>query len=160
MAFALQEYNRINLLTSEKTEIDKSISNLLAAVEKGLFSNATNLRLKQLEEQQAIINEQLILEKSKNKSALTKEDILGYIRLALKKEARKMINLLVDKVVLYDKKIEIYYKYQKTKSPDDKSQGFIFYQNIAFYQKTRVVKNDFIKKTNFEDKEIEVFHQF
>ena len=152
--------NRINLLTAEKTEIDKSISNLLAAVEKGLFSNATNLRLKQLEEQQAIINEQLILEKSKNKSALTKEDILGYIRLALKKEARKMINLLVDKVVLYDKKIEIYYKYQKTKSPDDKSQGFIFYQNIAFYQKTRVVKNDFIKKTNFEDKEIEVFHQF
>ena len=141
-------------------EIDKSISNLLAAVEKGLFSNATNLRLKQLEEQQAIINEQLILEKSKNKSALTKEDILGYIRLALKKEARKMINLLVDKVVLYDKKIEIYYKYQKTKSPDDKSQGFIFYQNIAFYQKTRVVKNDFIKKTNLEDKEIEVFHQF
>ena len=77
-----------------------------------------------------------------------------------KKEAKKMINLLVDKVVLYDKKIEIYYKYQKTKSPDDKSQGFIFYQNIAFYQKTRVVKNDFIKKTNFEDKEIEVFHQF
>jgi hypothetical protein len=70
------------------------------------------------------------------------------------------LNLLVDKVVLYDKKIEIYYKYQKTKSPDDKSQGFIFYQNIAFYQKTRVVRNDFIKKTNFEDKEIEVFHQF
>ena len=70
--------NRINLLTAEKTEIDKSISNLLAAVEKGLFSNATNLRLKQLEEQQAIINEQLILEKSKNKSALTKEDILDY----------------------------------------------------------------------------------
>ena len=61
---------------------------------------------------------------------------------------------------LYDRKIEIYYKYQKTKSPDDKSQGFIFYQNIAFYQKTRVVKNDFIKKTSFEDKEIEVFHQF
>ena len=85
---------------------------------------------------------------------------LGYIRLALKKDARKMINLLVDKTFLYDKKIEIYYKYQKTKSPDDKSQGFLFYKNISFYQKTRVVKNDFIKKTNFEDRQIEVFHHF
>ena len=62
--------------------------------------------------------------------------------------------------IIYENKIEIFYKYQKTKSPDETSQGFIFYQNIAFYQKTRVVKNDFIKKTNFEDKEIEVFHQF
>ena len=51
--------NRINLLTAEKTEIDKSISNLLAAVEKGLFSNATNLRLKQLETEQLALKTEI-----------------------------------------------------------------------------------------------------
>ena len=79
---------------------------------------------------------------------------------ALNKDAKRLINLLVEKIILYENKIEIFYKHQKTKSPDDKSQGFLFYKNISFYQKTRVVKNDFIKKTNFEDKEIEVFHHF
>ena len=57
-----------------------------------------------------------------------------------------MINLLIDKIYLYNSKVEIYYKYQRTKSPDDKHQGFLFYQNIEFYQKTRVVKNDYMKK--------------
>ena len=152
--------NRINLLTNEKVETEKAINNLLSAVEKGLFSNATNLRLKQLEEQLAVIKEQLVLEQAKNKTALTKEDILGYIRIALQKDAKKMINLLVDKIYLYDNKVEIYYKYQRIKSPDDKPQGFLFYKNTSLYQKTRVVKNDFIKKTNSEDRQIDVFHHF
>ena len=152
--------NRINLLTAEKVELEKGISNLLSAVEKGLFSNATNLRLKQLEDQLSVVKEQLILEQAKNKTALTKEDIIGYIKVALKKDARKMINLLIDKIYLYNSKVEIYYKYQRTKSPDDKHQGFLFYQNIAFYQKTRVVKNDYMKKTNSEELEIEIFHHF
>lgn len=80
------------------------------------------------------------------------ENIMQFNKEKIKTNNR--INLLLSE------KTEIYYKYQTTKSPDDKSQGFLFYKNISFYQKTRVVKNDFIKKTNFKDRQIEVFHHF
>ena len=108
----------------------------------------TKNRLDALEGQLSIIKEQIIYEETQTKVSQSKEDIIGYIKVALEKDARKMINLLIDKIYLYNKKVEIYYKYQRTKSLDDKHQGFLFYQNIAFYQKTRVVKNDYMKKTN------------
>ena len=62
--------------------------------------------------------------------------------------------------IIYENKIEIFYKYQKTKSPDETSQGFLFYQNSVFYNKTRVVKNIYIKKTNFTEEKFDIFHHF
>ena len=58
-----------------------------------------------------------------------------------------MISLLIDKVVLFDDKIEIYYKSLTNKSPDNR-QDFLIYNNEIFYDKTRVVKNLYITQTN------------
>lgn len=38
-----------------------------------------------------------------------------------------MINALVNKVILYNDKIEIYYNYTLRKDPDDRCQGLLFY---------------------------------
>ena len=151
--------NRLTLLTNQKADIEKSISNLISALERGIFSDTTKSRLNELEGQLSIIKEQIIYEGAQAKVALSKEDIITYIKSALKKEAKRLINLLVEKIILYKNKIEIFYKYQM-KSPDDKSQGFLFYKNSIFYKKTRVVKNDFIKKTNFKEEKFDVFHHF
>jgi len=37
-----------------------------------------------------------------------------------------MIESLIDKIILYDDKIDIYYKFDK-RSPDDNVQCFLFY---------------------------------
>ena len=79
---------------------------------------------------------------------------------ALNKDAKRLINLLVEKIILYENKIEIFYKHQKTKSPDEECQGFLFYQNTVFYNKTRVVKNQCIEKTNFKEEKYDIFHNF
>ena len=41
-------------------------------------------------------------------------------------EKRLLVNLLIQEIVLYDDKIEIYFNNPTTKSPDD-GQGFLFY---------------------------------
>ena len=58
-----------------------------------------------------------------------------------------MLSLLVDKIVLYDDKMEIYYKSLTNKSPDN-CQDFLFYNGEIFYNKSRVVKNTYITQTN------------
>jgi len=151
---------RLTLLSNQKADIEKSINNLILAMERGIFSDMTKIRLDELEGQLSLIKEQILHEEAQTKVSLSKEDIIAYIKSALKKEAKRLINLLVEKIILYENKIEIFYKYQKTKSPDETSQGFLFYQNTIFYNKTRVVKNVYIKKTNFTEEKFDVFHHF
>ena len=61
-----------------------------------------------------------------------------------------MIELLIDKVILYDDKIEIYYNFDK-QSPDDTSRGFLFYTKIIdasifFNQYNYLDENKFLIK--------------
>ena len=58
-----------------------------------------------------------------------------------------MINLLIDKVVLYDDKIEIYYRSLTNKSLD-KSQDFLVYNNEVYYDKSRAIKSLYSTQTN------------
>lgn len=58
-----------------------------------------------------------------------------------------MINLLIEKVILYDDRVEIYYKSLTNKSPDNR-QDFLIYENEVYFNKTRVVKNLYITQTN------------
>ena len=144
----------VSTLTSKDAEVT------ILAMERGIFSDMTKSRLDELEVQLSLIKEQILHEDAQTKVSLSKEDIVAYIKSALKKEAKRLINLLVEKIILYENKIEIFYKYQKTKSPDDISQGFLFYQNTVFYNKTRIVKNQCIKKTIFTEEKYEIFHNF
>lgn len=58
---------------------------------------------------------------------LSRAEIIAHIRSALQKEPQQMINALVNKVILYNDKIEIYYNYTLRKDPDDRCQGLLFY---------------------------------
>ena len=53
---------------------------------------------------------------------LTKEDVETFLLDALKAEPQLLIDTLVDKIILFDDKIEIYYKYAQNNNPDEISQ--------------------------------------
>ncbi len=93
------------------------------------------------------LNEQITIEETSLNCQISREDILRHFTVAVKKDPAVMINLLIDKVILYDDKIEIYYKSLTNKSPD-KRQDFLIYNNEVYYDKTRVVKNLYITQTN------------
>ena len=66
-------------------------------------------------------------EKQTEAIAISRAEIIAHIRSALQKEPQQMINALVNKVILYNDKIEIYYNYTLRKDPDDRCHGLLFY---------------------------------
>ena len=63
----------------------------------------------ELEKKLEDIERQIIVEKSKTNFKLTKEDILNYFNDALKLEPQLLINYLVNQIILYDDKMQIYF---------------------------------------------------
>lgn len=64
------------------------------------------------------------------RNKLSKQEITKFIAKAMRKEAALMIRMLIKEVVLYNDKIEIYYRYTDRKRPDeeDAHQVFCFYE--------------------------------
>jgi hypothetical protein len=62
-------------------EIKKSISNIVAAIEAGIFSAATQSRLAELEAEQKIVLTQLSLLQEETEEALSREEIMAMLRL-------------------------------------------------------------------------------
>lgn len=96
-------------LNKGKCETQKILDNILKAVEQGVVNNTTNKRMTELEKKLEDIERQIIVEKSKTNFKLTKEDILNYFNDALKLEPQLLINYLVNQIILYDDKMQIYF---------------------------------------------------
>lgn len=117
----------INLLTKEKAEVQKSIDNIMKAIEQGIVTNSTKERLEALEYRKSDIDVKITAEKSRGKMQIQKADIIRYLKAAIKKEPIAMITLLIKQIILYNDRIEIYYNYTDTKRPDDDHRAFSFY---------------------------------
>ncbi|MDE5765595.1 MAG: recombinase family protein [Clostridia bacterium] len=118
----------LNLLTKEKRQTENAINNIMTAIEKGVITNTTTKRLKELEEQQENLERQILIERSKTAVKLTERDIREYYEQSLKLEPQMLINFLINEILLFDDKIEIHYNSPIKISPDDENnQGFIFY---------------------------------
>ena len=88
-----------NLKTLEKAlaQTNKSLSNLLKAIENGIFSDTTKTRLDELETQKKALTEKLLIEKNKERSVPTADEIKKYLKYAIQKTPRNLVELLVDK---------------------------------------------------------------
>ena len=137
----------MTFLKKEKRETEKAIDNFLLAIGKGIITESTQKMLVDLETKLNNLKEQILMEETSLQCQLSKEDIVKHFATSLKKSPEIMLSLLVDKIVLYDDKMEIYYKNLNSKSPDT-CQDFLFYTGEIFYNKTRVVKNTYITQTN------------
>ena len=123
-----------------KKELDKartSLNNLLAALEQGIFTNGTKARMEELENKIETIEQNLMTERSKEKIKISEKDIVRFIKNALLKEPKQAIWLLVNKIILYPEKVEIYYNYTDKPDPDDENhRAFSFYKGDIRYENT------------------------
>lgn len=85
MALEYQAKNSANYeamsLQSELADINRSLSNLLKAIEMGVISETTQSRLLELEEQKKTVSAQLRIAKDKSEKLLTKDEILTVLML-------------------------------------------------------------------------------
>ena len=59
------------------------------------------------------IAEQIALENAKERTRLTKDDVYKYMKTAITKSPKQMIDLLVKEIKLYNDKVEIFFKYNR-----------------------------------------------
>ena len=115
------------VLNKQKLQLEKQIENFLDAIGKGITTMSTKIKLEKLEQELADVSTKITAEECKERIGLSRAEIIAHIRSALQKEPQQMINALVNKVILWDDKIEIYYNYTLRKDSDDRCQGLLFY---------------------------------
>ena len=103
--------NSLNALKSELQRTNTAISNIMLAIEKGILTETTKSRLEELEKQKKTLQEKLVIEQSKERYELTKEDIQNFFKYTMKKCPDRAIELFIKQIKVYDKKIEIYLNY-------------------------------------------------
>ena len=121
----------LSILTKEKRQTENAIKNIMTAIEKGVITNTTTKRLKELEEQQENLERQILIERSKSAIKYTEQEIREFYEQALNLEPQMLINYVVKEILVYDDRIDVIYNSPIMISPDDESrQGFSFYSNV------------------------------
>ena len=121
-----EENIALKLLLSEKKKTEKSLNNMLDAIENGIVSNAANKRLHDLECKLNELEEKILIEESKASKRFTEDEIRSFYEMALKFEAKSMISILIDKVVIKDREITIHFNKPNNNISPDENQGFCF----------------------------------
>lgn len=107
--------NPVKTLEKELLRINKSINNIMNAIEQGIITDTTKDRLQELESTRKDLQEKLIFERMQEKTVLDKKTIETYLKKAVEQEPELMIELLVEKVYVYsDDRIEIMLHYVDT----------------------------------------------
>lgn len=124
-------------LNKEKYETQKILDNILKAVEQGVVNNTTNKRMTELEKKLEDIERQIIVEKSKTNFKLTKEDIVTYLNDALKLEPQLLINYIVNQIILFDDKMQIYFNSPTIKTTIENRTPF----STKIYKLPHIIQN-------------------
>ena len=131
----LADNSLLHLLKTQKAESERSLENIMLAMEKGIVTSSTKKRIEDLESKIKDFETKIKTEENKETFSLSKNQIINFILHALKKNPEFMIRLLVKRIVLYDDKIEIYYNYTDKKTLDDENhRAFSFYNEIYDYE--------------------------
>lgn len=114
----LSDDAELHILEKELQRISKALTNLLNAIEVGIYTETTKNRLQELETQKRDIEEKILAERSRVKDILSESDIEKYLKYALKQKAKNMIDLLLEKATVFTDKIYIDLKYVKGNPPN------------------------------------------
>ena len=106
----LADDTQLRILEKESQHTEKSITNLLTAIEAGIFTDSTKHRLQELEEKKKELEEKILLEKSKVKASISREEIETYLKYAIRQSPKPLLDLLLQKVIVYKDRIKIYMK--------------------------------------------------
>ena len=99
-------------LEAQLKDVQKSIANLIKAVEQGLVTRSTKARLEELEAEEETLKESIFIEQNKV-PRLSKEQILCVLErfrsldLSIERNSERLVDALVKCIVLYDDKLII-----------------------------------------------------
>ena len=104
-------------LQKSLAEVEKSISNLVRAIEQGIFNDATKQRMDELDEQKAEIKAALASAKLKENLGLKKEHIVYFLHQFANMDytdlecQKRLIKTFINSVFVYDDKVVLTFNY-------------------------------------------------
>ena len=128
-----KENSALLKMQREQRQNEIALGNIMKAIERGIMNNTTNKRMKELEARQEELERLILIEKGKQVRQFSEKKVRAYYGEALRMEPQMLINYLIDKIVLFDDRMEIYYTSPLTKSPDD-GQGLCFAKTVRTLQ--------------------------
>lgn len=115
----MKDTSVLSLLENERKETRRALENIMKAIESGIFNTTTQTRMNELEKQLTDIEDKIELEKYNEQKILTKEKVMAYLTNAILKKPKTLIHTLIQKIIVYEDKIEIYYNYTDETNPED-----------------------------------------
>jgi len=104
-------------LTKELTRVQKSIDNIMKAIEQGIITSSTKSRLEELEVERDEIDALITQEELKQSILVDENDIYEYFKefadgdIDNPRYKERLLNTFVNKVFLYDDKMVILYNF-------------------------------------------------
>ncbi len=118
----LNNQSVLNTLLREREEIQKSLSNIMKAVEQGLINDTMKKRMDELEQQLKNLEEKIALEQLNQQKRLSYENIISFLQQGILQKPKFLILTLIQKIVVFEDKINIFFNYTNENNPDDSSR--------------------------------------
>ncbi len=115
----LRDKSILNLLLAERDGVKKSLANVMKAIEQGILTATTKSRMEELEMQLSQIEDKIALEEYYMQNQISREQIVQYLKHTIQQKAELVINTLINRILLYNDKLEIHYNYTERASPDE-----------------------------------------
>ena len=111
-------YSKLRLYERELTATNKSLNNIIAAIENGIYTQTTKQRLEELEHKKLKLEESILIEKTNIKKPPTEKEIEQFIINVLKLKPKPLIDTLIKRIEVFNDRIEISLKYTGETPPD------------------------------------------
>lgn len=131
----LRDRSILNLLISEREGVKKSLANVMKAIEQGILTATTKNRMEELETELSQYDDKIALEEYYMQNQISREQVVQYLTHTIQQKAELVINTLVNRIVLYDDRVEIHYNYTERRpdgTPPDEGRGKQIKLNSTF----------------------------
>ncbi len=119
----IKDNSSLRFAEKELQKTETALSNLIAAVEAGFFSETSKTRLIELEERKKELKLSIATEKSKEVPRITREQVENYLTFAIEQSPQTWIDLLVKRVAIKDDIIELLLEYTHNINPTPPKNG-------------------------------------
>lgn len=115
----MHDKSLLNILNDEKDRLQKSLANVMKAIEQGIFNITTKARMDELEQQLADVEEKIALEEYKAVNQIHREQVIEYLTHTIKSKPNVLLYTLIQRLVIFKDRIEVYYNYIEYTNPDN-----------------------------------------
>ncbi len=142
-----QEQSVLKLLQAQKQEAEKSLKNVMKAIEQGVITATTKNRVTELENEIDDLQAKILTEECNLQNQVNREDIMDYLTYGVRQSSPQvLIDILVNKIELFDDEIVVYFNYTdkvNPENPDTDARDFLLpcgYNAIATTRYLVVIK--------------------